>query len=217
MSHVQPDSFLTLHYRLAGPQGDIVNTFGGQPAEGATVTFNPQGANPLKNAAPSATVKADGTFDVGLYGNGDGAPAGDYVVTVQWFKVVTDYYLKVESQTKALKECSMNEQFRVRFEEGLQKIAASLTKKGGVKQEVKVHERIGRLRQKYPSIQRYFDIETEVKDGSPIEGKKKVAAEGDDGKRIVGSIKWTVKEDVEINARSGVYFLRTPYPVKLLS
>ena len=121
----------------------------------------------------------------------------------------TDYYLKVESQTKALKECSMNEQFRVRFEEGLQKIAASLTKKGGVKQEVKVHERIGRLRQKYPSIQRYFDIETEVKDGSPIEGKKKVAAEGDDGKRIVGSIKWTVKEDVEINARSGVYFLRT--------
>ncbi len=29
---VQPDSFLTLHYRLAGPQGDVVNTFGGQPA-----------------------------------------------------------------------------------------------------------------------------------------------------------------------------------------
>ncbi len=32
MAHVQPDSFLTLHYRLAGPQGDVVNTFGGQPA-----------------------------------------------------------------------------------------------------------------------------------------------------------------------------------------
>jgi FKBP-type peptidyl-prolyl cis-trans isomerase SlpA len=29
---VQPGSFLTLHYRLAGPQGDIVNTFGGPPA-----------------------------------------------------------------------------------------------------------------------------------------------------------------------------------------
>jgi len=29
---VQPGSFLTLHYRLAGPQGDVVNTFGGQPA-----------------------------------------------------------------------------------------------------------------------------------------------------------------------------------------
>ncbi len=32
MAHVQPDSFLTLHYRLSGPQGDMVNTFGGQPA-----------------------------------------------------------------------------------------------------------------------------------------------------------------------------------------
>ena len=29
---VQPGSFLTLHYRLAGPGGDIVNTFGSQPA-----------------------------------------------------------------------------------------------------------------------------------------------------------------------------------------
>jgi FKBP-type peptidyl-prolyl cis-trans isomerase SlpA len=32
MTTVQPGSFLTLHYRLAGPQGDVINTFGGQPA-----------------------------------------------------------------------------------------------------------------------------------------------------------------------------------------
>jgi FKBP-type peptidyl-prolyl cis-trans isomerase SlpA len=30
---VQPDSFLTLHYRLSGPDGaDVVNTFGDKPA-----------------------------------------------------------------------------------------------------------------------------------------------------------------------------------------
>ncbi|MDB5847862.1 MAG: peptidylprolyl isomerase [Rhodoferax sp.] len=29
---VQPGSFLTLHYRLAGPGGDIINTFEGKPA-----------------------------------------------------------------------------------------------------------------------------------------------------------------------------------------
>lgn len=29
---VQPGSFLTLHYRLAGPAGDIINTFAGKPA-----------------------------------------------------------------------------------------------------------------------------------------------------------------------------------------
>lgn len=33
MTTVQPGSFLTLHYRLRGPDGaDVVNTFGGQPA-----------------------------------------------------------------------------------------------------------------------------------------------------------------------------------------
>jgi len=32
MSVVEPGSFLTLHYRLAGLQGDVVNTFGGKPA-----------------------------------------------------------------------------------------------------------------------------------------------------------------------------------------
>ena len=29
---VQPGSFLTLHYRLGGPNGDIINTFEGKPA-----------------------------------------------------------------------------------------------------------------------------------------------------------------------------------------
>ena len=29
---VEPGSFLTLHYRLGGPSGDIINTFGNKPA-----------------------------------------------------------------------------------------------------------------------------------------------------------------------------------------
>ncbi|NBX56329.1 MAG: peptidylprolyl isomerase [Betaproteobacteria bacterium] len=29
---IQPGSFLTLHYRLSGPKGDIINTFSGPPA-----------------------------------------------------------------------------------------------------------------------------------------------------------------------------------------
>jgi FKBP-type peptidyl-prolyl cis-trans isomerase SlpA len=32
LARVQPDSFLTLHYRLAGPAGNIISTFEGQPA-----------------------------------------------------------------------------------------------------------------------------------------------------------------------------------------
>ncbi len=59
------------------------------------------------------------------------------------------------------------------IEAALQQIAASLTKKGGVKQKDKVHQRIGRLTQKYPSIAWHFDIETEVFDQPETKRKKK--------------------------------------------
>ena len=32
LARVEPGSFLTLHYRLGGPAGDIINTFHGKPA-----------------------------------------------------------------------------------------------------------------------------------------------------------------------------------------
>ena len=121
----------------------------------------------------------------------------------------TDYYLRVESHSKELKERSMNQQFRERFEEGLQKIADSLTKKGGVKQESKVYERIGRIKQKYPSIARYFDIELDVQNDPQIRKKGKGSEDVNAQKKIVTSMKWAIKEGVDINARSGVYFLRT--------
>ena len=126
----------------------------------------------------------------------------------------TDYYLKVDSHAKELKERSMNELFRSRFESGLQNISDSLSKKGGVKKEVKVHERIGRLKQKYPSVQRFFNIEVETmsEEKQEKETKKRTRAAKESKKvegRIVCSIKWSIKEDAEINARSGVYFLRT--------
>ena len=127
----------------------------------------------------------------------------------------TDYFLKIESHSKELKERSMNEQFQQRFEEGMQKIADSLTKKGGIKQADKVHERIGRLKQKFPSIARYYDIELEVapKPEPAKKGKGKKAREqkkeNEIENKIVTSIRWWVKEGIEINVRSGVYFLQT--------
>ncbi len=49
-ARVQPGSFLTLHYRLAGPAGDIINTFGGKPA---TLTI---GAGELAPALEAALI-----------------------------------------------------------------------------------------------------------------------------------------------------------------
>ena len=89
-----------------------------------------------------------------------------------------------------------------------------MSKKGGVKQEDKVNQRIGRLKQKYPSIQRYFDIGTEVHDQPETKRKKKVTEPDNAKKQIVSAVKWAVIEGVDINARSGVYFLRTSLQAK---
>lgn len=112
----------------------------------------------------------------------------------------TDYYLEVKSPSKKKKEEGMKLQFEKRFEEELQKIRAALHNKGGVKQTDKVHQRIGRAKEKYPSVQRYYDIfvSSEAKTGLATE------------------ITWEKDADkhLEKNESLGVYFLRTNLQVQ---
>ncbi len=104
----------------------------------------------------------------------------------------TDYYLHVKSDAKACKERSMNSRFQDRFEEGLERIESSLHKKSGVKQLEKVHERIGRLKQKFPSIHRFYQLKVDNNE-----------------KNIVISLTWSIAPATDPDQNSGVYFLRT--------
>ena len=101
-----------------------------------------------------------------------------------------DYYLKIDSPAKALKEESMNRSFRKRFEEGLDAIAASLTKKNGTKRYEAVLRRIGKLEGHFPSIARYYHINVEK-----------------DRNDTVTSVTWTL--EVPEKQVHGTYFLRT--------
>jgi hypothetical protein len=58
----------------------------GQPMSGATVLFYPTQEFPKGSAQqrPRAVVEDDGTFQVSTYANNDGAPAGEYKVTISW-------------------------------------------------------------------------------------------------------------------------------------
>lgn len=57
----------------------------GQPAEGALVIFHPEyDPNDPDHPRPRAYVRIDGSFELGTYEIGDGAPAGNYIVTVVW-------------------------------------------------------------------------------------------------------------------------------------
>lgn len=68
-------------------------------------------------------------------------------------------YLKVKSPGKVIKETGMKSLFEGRFEDDLQKISLSLKKKHTTKVLDKIHQRIGRYKQKYPSVSKYYDIE----------------------------------------------------------
>jgi hypothetical protein len=69
-----------------------------------------------------------------------------------------EYYLRVNSPTKALMEVSMYNQFVKCFEEGLALIRKGIETKGGVKRYDKVNQRLGRLKQQYPSVYKMYDV-----------------------------------------------------------
>ncbi len=109
-----------------------------------------------------------------------------------------DYFLRVNSPSKAMTERSMNRQWRERFEMELAKAKDALGRKGGTKDYDKVVERVGRARGRYPSVSKYYRIEYTRSEENP---------------RRMADISWQVAigED-EAEQRFGTYFLRTNVP-----
>lgn len=103
-----------------------------------------------------------------------------------------DQYMWVKSQTKALKENSMNGLLSQRFVEGIKHINEGISKKSGTKKIEKVYERLGRLKEKYPSVHKYYDI--------TVTDNKAGLATGISCKHQTG---------FDPDKEAGIYFLRT--------
>jgi transposase len=69
--------------------------------------------------------------------------------------------LYCQSSKRAKKEVSINNKFTQRFEEALEKVKLGLRKKGYVKRYDKVLEKIGRLRERYSIVSKYYEIKVE--------------------------------------------------------
>lgn len=112
-------------------------------------------------------------------------------ITLQKIKVPTDTdnYLLVHSLAKQAKENSMKNKFSACYEQALQQIKDGLNKKGGTKKKDKVWERIGRLKQKYQSTNKHYQIDVIANDLG-----------------IVTDIQWKQKL---VPKREGQYLLRT--------
>lgn len=102
-----------------------------------------------------------------------------------------DTFYWVRSEAKAAKENGMYDQFTKRFLAEVEKIKASLEKKHGTKKADKVMERLGRAKQKYPSVSSHYDYSYTEEGG------------------IVTSLECSLKEGYDFNEKAGVYFLQT--------
>lgn len=102
-------------------------------------------------------------------------------------------FLYVKSKKKEKKEEAMEEVHAKRYEEGLQNIREGIKRKGGVKRVEKVYERIGRLKEKYPRVNKLYKVEV-IKEGE-----------------IAKDIKW---EREKGKKEHGVYFIRTTFKEK---
>lgn len=65
-------------------------TIGSVIPVGASIVLHPQGHAIPGDGVPMAKVREDGTFTFSTFSAEDGAPVGDYVATVQWFRVNAD-------------------------------------------------------------------------------------------------------------------------------
>jgi hypothetical protein len=63
-------------------------TFEGQPLPGAMIVLHPKSGGRSGVPSPRAQVAKDGTFRFTTYDADDGAPPGEYVATIAWYKLV---------------------------------------------------------------------------------------------------------------------------------
>jgi len=98
------------------------------------------------------------------------------------------------SELREKKEQAMQDRFATRFEEALQSLADGLQKKGTIKRYHKIHERIGRLKEKYAMAAQHYEIEVSH----------------DSVTGLATDIKWTRLEKAHSQAtHPGVYCLRS--------
>lgn len=109
-------------------------------------------------------------------------------------KGFSDTWMQVQSEAKKLKETSMNDKLKQRFEEDISIIEKALTTKGGTKKINKVWERIGRAKQKNNRVSSNYEI--------------KVVEEN----RQATALSWTIKQNkTKEDKTKGIYFIRTNY------
>jgi len=106
----------------------------------------------------------------------------------------TDQFMYIKSKQKAVKEASMEAHYSKRFEEELEYLSKTIHTKGGTKKIKSVCERLGRIKERYPTANKHYKIEITEEN------------------QIVTQITFSKIQPTASNQTQGVYFLRTSLP-----
>jgi len=147
-------------------------------------------------------IRGEGFHYITVSRTRPGEVSGDDLVVIKDEKDLTvkakrwdgdeEVILYCESSGRARKEGAIKARFQERFEDGLKAIASSLARKRGHKRYGKVMERIGRLRERYPTIARFYDVQVQEEGGKAIR------------------LHWSLNREKELEARfAGTYFIRS--------
>ena len=85
------------HWRLRAPERPLTHPVAGKlyvngvPAGNASIAFHPIGAHAAEIYRPVGRSKADGSFSLMTYAPDDGAPEGEYVVTILYVDPTQPY------------------------------------------------------------------------------------------------------------------------------
>jgi hypothetical protein len=95
----------------------------GRPLAHAFLVFHPVNDAGPQVTRPTATAENDGTFAPTTYEAADGAPAGEYAVTVEWHRPPTnDEVAPGPNQLPALYSKPASTPFKVRIVEGTNRL-----------------------------------------------------------------------------------------------
>jgi transposase len=110
-----------------------------------------------------------------------------------------EVYILCRSEGRQAKDAAIRNRFRDRMEEALEKLQRRV-EKGLLKAREKIHQAIGRLRERYPRVARFYEIEV-VEVIEEAENKEK---------KTLPRVVWSVKEEQdEAQKLDGTYLLRT--------
>ena len=187
----EPSTLKTMLDRLMGPRPEMrermVVMDAGIATEDNLTWLKSKGLTFVVVARNKVAIPDEGEFVEVVKGN------KDVRAKLVRNEEMSEWDLYIDSVAKARKEEGIKSKSRQRFEEDMEQVRAGLSKSRGTKTLLKVHTRIGRIKERH----------------SRVSGLYKITVVEDENKKNAVDVKWDLQPEKEKKKLNGIYRLRS--------